>query len=336
MSAKVLSIINYKGGVGKTTSTFNIGASLYNIYNELSRKDNLTCEESDLLYKLGQGKVLLIDLDPQSSLSNVCLKKVKNDTSVVSMNVTDLHNEETLNYMFESYLTGKKLGVTPNFVSVIPRMIKKNIKGFDFIPSTMQYTEQGYSRGLDYVEIKMNRRGDLDNLFIISKFIHENRLDEEYDFIIFDCPPANNTITQNALLMSDYYIIPSIMDGVSNHGIIHLVSLIEKTIIKSLKEEFGQFIEMNGSDNYLKFFNRPLKQLGVFETLRKTGTQNDQETQRELIGENIYIFEETIHHYNQTAQQMSKGISCSDICYTTKYDNGAEYKDLTISMLKRM
>ena len=44
---KIISLLNHKGGVGKTTSAINIGAGLV----ELSRK------------------VLLIDLDPQANLS---------------------------------------------------------------------------------------------------------------------------------------------------------------------------------------------------------------------------------------------------------------------------
>ena len=55
--AKIISIINYKGGVGKTVSAFNIAAGL-NFLN--------------------QNSVLLIDLDPQCSLSRVCLRACAN------------------------------------------------------------------------------------------------------------------------------------------------------------------------------------------------------------------------------------------------------------------
>lgn len=44
---KIISVVNHKGGVGKTTSTVNIGAGL--------------CQ-------IGK-RVLLIDLDPQANLS---------------------------------------------------------------------------------------------------------------------------------------------------------------------------------------------------------------------------------------------------------------------------
>ncbi len=45
MSAKILAFINFKGGVGKTASVVNLGATLA---------------------KLHEKKVLIVDLDPQS------------------------------------------------------------------------------------------------------------------------------------------------------------------------------------------------------------------------------------------------------------------------------
>src|SRR6266404_2635344 len=48
MSAKILAFINFKGGVGKTASVVNLGATLA---------------------KLHEKKVLIVDLDPQSNSS---------------------------------------------------------------------------------------------------------------------------------------------------------------------------------------------------------------------------------------------------------------------------
>ena len=49
--AKIISVINYKGGVGKTTSTYHIGCSLAQHHGK---------------------KVLLLDIDPQTNLTFLC------------------------------------------------------------------------------------------------------------------------------------------------------------------------------------------------------------------------------------------------------------------------
>ncbi|MBS6062492.1 MAG: ParA family protein [Peptostreptococcaceae bacterium] len=71
--AKIIFFGNHKGGVGKTTTTFQVGANMA---------------------KLGK-KVLLIDLDPQGSLSKICVKMVN------IKNTNDIPVERTLNYLLE-------------------------------------------------------------------------------------------------------------------------------------------------------------------------------------------------------------------------------------------
>lgn len=67
---------NYKGGVGKTTSVFQVGS---------------------FFAKKGK-KVLLIDLDPQCSLSNICCSS-NGEGSLDNFKV-----EKTLNYIIELYM----------------------------------------------------------------------------------------------------------------------------------------------------------------------------------------------------------------------------------------
>ena len=72
--AKRISIINFKGGVGKTTFAFNFAAGLSRYH---------------------QARVLLVDMDHQSSLSIVCLGQER-WRSVA-------RDEATVNQVFASY-----------------------------------------------------------------------------------------------------------------------------------------------------------------------------------------------------------------------------------------
>lgn len=67
-------------------------------------------------------------------------------------------------------------------------------------------------------------------LSILKNWIDTIR--ERYDIILIDCPPVNNLIIRSAFLMSDYYIIPTVLDGPSTNGVIHYINTIEKTYEK--------------------------------------------------------------------------------------------------------
>jgi cellulose biosynthesis protein BcsQ len=73
--AKKIFVGNYKGGVGKTTTVFEIGAGLAKKYEK---------------------KVLLIDLDPQCSLTSICMQ-------IAGISFANIKPEETLNYAFDLY-----------------------------------------------------------------------------------------------------------------------------------------------------------------------------------------------------------------------------------------
>ncbi len=69
---------------------------------------------------------------------------------------------------------------------------------------------------------------------ILAKFISKYQLKNNYDFIIFDCPPSNNIITQNALLISDYYLIPAVMDDMGSQGVQHVNNILQNTYIHNI------------------------------------------------------------------------------------------------------
>ena len=104
-------------------------------------------------------------------------------------------------------------------------MIESDKGVYDFVPSSLFYRG---NMGLDALALMM--KDDIQYLSILKNWIDTIR--ERYDIILIDCPPVNNLITRSAFLMSDYYIIPTVLDGPSTNGVIHYINTIEKTYEK--------------------------------------------------------------------------------------------------------
>jgi cellulose biosynthesis protein BcsQ len=278
--AKKIFFGNYKGGVGKTTSTYQIAL-------ELQKREK---------------KVLLIDLDSQSSLSEICLIAHR------KLLLNELPDNETLNYVYMLYLQANKIKNIKFTLNV--GTLLKSAHGIDFIPNSL-FSCYG---GLDKISMDMDR--SIENLLILRNFIEDNKLNSNYDFIFFDCPPSNNIITQMAFLYSDYYIIPTIMDALSARGVQHYISIIKK-IYKNYCEE-----DENAALFSLLFGKEP-KLIGIFETMRKGPTITT--TYRNMFNsEDLFVSE--IKHLK-------------DITESTGFGSMAEfdgYDKLTDEMLRRI
>jgi cellulose biosynthesis protein BcsQ len=270
---------NYKGGVGKTTSTYQIAL-------ELQKREK---------------KVLLIDLDSQSSLSEICL-------TAYGKLLSELPDNETLNYVYTLYLQANKIKhirFTPNLEVII-----KTVHGTDFIPNSL-FSRYG---GLDKISMDMDK--SIENLLILRNFIEDNNLNNNYDFIFFDCPPSNNIVTQMAFLYSDYYIIPTIMDALSARGVHHYISIIKKI--------YKNYCEENENAALFSFlFGQEPELIGIFETMRKGPTITT--TYRNMFKSDD-LFESEIKHLK-------------DITENTGFGSIAEfdgYGKLTDEMLRRI
>ena len=110
----------------------------------------------------------------------------------------------------------------------VEKMIKSYNGLFDFIPSSLFYKNNYINLGLDALVLKM--KDDIRYLSILKNFV--DTIKDFYDYILIDCPPSNNLITRSAFLMSDYYIIPTVLDGLSTNGVIHYINEIEETYNK--------------------------------------------------------------------------------------------------------
>ena len=170
----IISLVNQKGGVSKTTSTHNIGAAL----SELGKK------------------VLLVDLDPQGNLTS--------GTGIVKMDLDKCIYDLLLDDMVEVSETIIKL---PEF-DVIPATIKLAIADNKLINE--------YAR----------ERKLLDKL---------EEIDGQYDYVLIDCPPSLSILTINALIASNYVLIPVKMEKYAFDGIHHLENTISS--IKKLNKK---------------------------------------------------------------------------------------------------
>ncbi|EBN1076029.1 TPA: AAA family ATPase [Escherichia coli] len=217
--AKVISLINWKGGVGKSTLTLHLGVGLMRNSDE-------------------HPKVLLIDLDPQSNLSYLSLG-VDDYVKYVYTN-----KKPTLKNIFDNYFDGKpfdtKQAIIKNAIHSSPGRVWVNV---DLLPShhelvlvDMMLAREKKSAASHQKETEL----ELEKMAIIKHAI--DQVSNEYDYILLDCPPNINLVTQNAFFASELYLIPAIPDFLSTVGI----SLI-KTEMEKLNTNFRGMIQYSNS-----------------------------------------------------------------------------------------
>lgn len=268
--SEIIFIGNYKGGVGKTTTTINLA-------NYFAQKGK---------------KVLTLDLDPQSSLSEIQVS-----THLSGETLNKIPDTETLNYIFE--LSILKISKYPSLkLSFSPSLIKKAAPNYYFIPSSLFYNK---GTGLDVLSMRMEN--NIEFLSILKNYI--DTIKEEFDFIIIDCPPSSNLITQSAFLLSDFYLIPTVLDKISTNGVVHYIHTVSNTY----KEHC-----ISGDDAMIAqhYFGACPKLIGVFYNMIRGQvdyTVCDSDFKRALseLEEKPYVFPSEINNYVDISRATEKG-----------------------------
>ena len=70
---------------------------------------------------------------------------------------------------------------------------------------------------------------------LMAEWLDAVDVDKQYDYVIFDCPPATKLVSQNAIAASDCFVIPVIPDAMSSRGVTHFRRLVTEKIDKKLK-----------------------------------------------------------------------------------------------------
>jgi chromosome partitioning protein len=167
--AVVIALCNQKGGVGKTTTTINLGACLV----EAGRR------------------VLLVDFDPQGSLS-------------VGLGL----NPHTLEVSVYNLLMGPKTDAHTVIVN-------SSMLGLDVLPANID---------LSAAEVQLV--SEVAREHTLSRVL--DQVMSEYDAILIDCAPSLGLLTVNALTAADGVIIPLEAEFFALRGVAMLTDTIQK------------------------------------------------------------------------------------------------------------
>lgn len=162
--ARIFALANQKGGVAKTTSVLNLSAAL-----------------SELGYR-----VLMIDLDPQGSLTFSCG-----------------HDPDRLELTIHDVLLGRM---------PIQKVIQQT-SGPDIAPANIELAGAEM-----FLFTKTGREYELQRAL--------EEVDRDYDVIMIDCPPSLGILTINGLTAAHEVVIPFQCETLSQRGVAQLLETI--------------------------------------------------------------------------------------------------------------
>ena len=213
----VVSVINYKGGVGKTTVTANLAA-------ELAWRGR---------------RVLLVDLDSQASLT---FSFVRPDQWR-----DDLESGRTIKSWFDSFDTGQPIRLDDLVFQ--PEDVTRRLRNAERDGEIHLIASH-----LGLINVDLDLATELGGATIPkakAAFLRVHRrlreglsaLVDQFDLVLIDYPPNFNVVTKTAIVASDHLLIPAKPDYLSTLGIDYL-----KRSLDQLVDDFNEFANSGQQD----------------------------------------------------------------------------------------
>ncbi len=249
---KVVGVINYKGGVGKTSLTANLAA--------------------ELAYR-GK-KILLIDMDAQASLTFSLIAPDEWRDSYA--------DTQTIKSWFDSFEQRNPISLK-SIVHTPPRINSRLGSAGGKISAIYSHL------GLINVDLELaTNLGGATLAQAKKNFITIHRrlingladfLKDEYDLVLIDCPPNFNIVTKTAIIASDFLLVPARPDYLSTMGIDYLMRSVT-----SLVKDYNDFAALAQGEEV-----QPIKPktLGVVFTMIQEYNGVPIAAQRAFMGSNV-------------------------------------------------
>lgn len=183
--------------------------------------------------------VLLVDNDPQGSATSYYDKYYEKEDPVVlkgmrPLSIYDIYKRE-------------------NTVSLAEAIRKTKVPNLDLLPADFKFKSTD---------------GELFLIQSGKEFVLADALEpvlDTYDYIVIDCPPADNNITTNALVAANYILLPNIADKNAFSSITAMITMIKKitrsnprlkilgTLVTMDEKTRNKLAYKNAIFNYTKF-----------------------------------------------------------------------------------